>query len=98
PSIYTLSLHDALPISIGNLNSSDWKRLVVLGEVATDDVIICGDCSSDLRTRGAVDWRMGRRRMHRGLCRRRCARPDERKDSGTLDRKSTRLNSSHQII
>src|SRR5262245_53890467 len=61
----------------------DWKRLVVLGG-SNDGVITCGDCSSGLRAHCAVDWRNGRRRMHRSLRRRRRLRADERKDPGAL--------------
>src|SRR5437764_9537448 len=63
--IYTLSLHDALPIYSRGPGRGTGRRL------ATDRPT--GD---DARRRGNPDWR--RRR--------------------TLDRKSTRLNSSHRCI
>src|SRR5258708_12180141 len=63
--IYTLSLHDALPIS------------------PRTDILLCPqvETESDLSDFGN-----------------KVARTDERKSFGEEDRKSTRLNSSHQII
>src|SRR5947208_10688078 len=76
--IYTLSLHDALPIS-HRVDDRDVREVTVGGvveRVAGDVLRRCQD-SSDAE-----------------------ARRDERqrRQQSPLDRKSTRLNSSHQII
>src|SRR5258708_8936350 len=71
--IYTLSLHDALPISADPVHACDGER--------------AAHAASD---RAAVDQQVLHSRPQAGKIR-----------SGvrsTLDRKSTRLNSSHQII
>src|SRR5258708_24451038 len=72
--IYTLSLHDALPISDRRDRGRPARRLLAGGF---------------RRQRVHV-----RRRSVQGLARR---RPSQRA-GGRQDRKSTRLNSSHQII
>src|SRR5258708_39915595 len=66
--IYTLSLHDALPISFEQSDDSSGRQ----GIEESDDPCIWPVVVSDLRS-----WR---------------------DVSGRKDRKSTRLNSSHQII
>src|SRR5258708_12040076 len=77
--IYTLSLHDALPISLGgerrerDESGSQHEHREAHGQLRKEVAI---------RWRGRLKW--GKE------CRSRCRR--------SLDRKSTRLNSSHQII
>src|SRR5687768_18462283 len=73
--IYTLSLHDALPISDG----------AERGTAVGDEIVHEADEAHDLRVR----------RDHLGRCRR--GRSGIGGDAA-LDRKSTRLNSSHGYI
>src|SRR5207244_12274246 len=79
-AIYTLSLHDALPISDGHSAELDRDR-------RSEDVIIRSD----------VEWMP--QRLEGGLGDTFTLRGMGMDRSGdVLDRKSTRLNSSHQII
>ena len=48
---------------------------------AMDDVTVRANQFGHLRTRRAVDRRMGRKRLHRGVCRRQRTWPGERQDS-----------------
>src|SRR5258708_20979927 len=73
--IYTLSLHDALPIWIETFRARQLRReLFRLREVA-------GLSMEDIAAR--LDWSKAK---------------ISRIETGRKDRKSTRLNSSHQII
>src|SRR5207244_10399596 len=78
--IFTLSLHDALPISQGDIFSPQ----VLVQHRHHADWKIPGDAATDLEK---AQRRLGRR-------------PGEPlgQFGHVLDRKSTRLNSSHQII
>src|SRR5207244_12516824 len=71
PQIYTLSLHDALPISLRRL-----RRPVLIARSSS------GRCASHLS-----------RTTFRGFF-----SSSSEGRAGQVDRKSTRLNSSHQII
>src|SRR5947208_12111214 len=83
--IYTLSLHDALPISVQEIECEG--RAVVLAVVATTGLVVGRPIRSSIHRAvrsGVQIFRMSlRARAPRFF---------------TSDRKSTRLNSSHQII
>src|SRR5258708_29068752 len=74
--IYTLSLHDALPISP---RASAWHR---------QNIVRDEQCFRTEKIHRLLDYRFRTRRKE----------PVDLLSSETLDRKSTRLNSSHQII
>src|SRR5947199_2146378 len=69
-AIYTLSLHDALPISLGDVGNAGGEDAALSGELLVDLV-------------GHVVGRQAQVGRQRGLA------------LAALDRKSTRLNSSH---
>src|SRR5207244_8465687 len=87
PSLYTLSLHDALPIC--RSHESLTYEAAVDHNIADRRQILFGEVS-------AVDSNRGMRSMNQGFERFRAVRETLRCLHG--DRKSTRLNSSHQII
>src|SRR5258708_31958814 len=83
--IYTLSLHDALPIWIDGalgLHQGRQRGPAGLAQRLTMPLVV---------SQGLVVWFHGLRKAQVGHCVLMCAA-----DQG--DRKSTRLNSSHQII
>src|SRR5207244_10870031 len=81
PQIYTLSLHDALPISL------KWRSFASL---ATFFPVLGSNCINPSAL--ACETAPG---LNSDSCR---ISDATRKGSNRLDRKSTRLNSSHQII
>src|SRR5438034_931800 len=90
-AIYTLSLHDALPIFYDVLGSKEddiFHGIVVhLGRLGHRVLVLADDVS--LITRSRVDVALSSAELH--------ALP-EHAEEHTLDRKSTRLNSSHTVI
>src|SRR5207249_5185135 len=94
PDIYTLSLHDALPISTRQIiSSSKFKLVFCLAETSTKTVL--PPQSSGTRPRSASCF-LGRSGNAPGLSTLLMA--TMRGTLAALDRKSTRLNSSHVSI
>src|SRR5207244_13349885 len=92
-SLSTLSLHDALPIFARRRERALFLVLGVPSAAGRGVPLVPG---ADLRRAVAVDARPGCARPRRGPARRSIG-PAAR-DPRRGDRKSTRLNSSHQII
>src|SRR5205085_3803984 len=88
PAIYTLSLHDALPISLG-LKPSDIRVITDMDTARDAWSIASGNYASRFAPAVGGAVQLACDRLKEKLA---------RAAAGQLDRKSTRLNSSHSQI
>src|SRR5699024_12709908 len=97
PSFPPLSLHDALPIFLSTSTLQNERDVAVVRLEPPEITDLDGHCDKKTAAAGAKDRHVG----HLGpryLFAVTCPHHDERARSNSVDRKSTRLNSSHVSI